>query len=272
MLDATSLEVACPKCAVPFVPARSNQTYCSKACQKNATRAPRTVAASNEERRRQECRSGRLQGLSDTFFETPPKYRTAFMLALINEGRRKSELRAWLIQRELLCHWVHHEGSGRLHIVQCLDHFCREVFGQRSFEVLQRTWRLRKGQKPVFPAIYFGPTEPSIYTDGLPRSRPFAKFCREAAPNGRTSPRLIGANHPASPRAMPDVAFWANLATLRMVAPLTTLPTDEEVRARYLKKVGCEPTNVDDDLARVDQIIFDVDQAVVRRRNPPPPL
>jgi hypothetical protein len=68
------------------------------------------------------------------------------------------------------------------------------------------------------------------------------------------------------------VAYWAKLATLRMVAPLTTLPTNEEVRARHLKKVGCEPPNVDDDLARVDQIIFDLDHFVARRRNPPPPL
>ena len=93
MLDATLLEAACPKCATPFVPARSNQTYCSKQCQKNASRGPRTIATSVEERRRHESRIGRLQGLSDALFETPPKDRTSFMVALINEGRRKAELR-----------------------------------------------------------------------------------------------------------------------------------------------------------------------------------
>ncbi|MBD1204751.1 MAG: hypothetical protein H9533_11510 [Rhodobacteraceae bacterium] len=215
---------------------------------------------------------GRLKGLSDALFETPPKYRTAFMLALINEGRRKSELRGWLTQRELLLQWVHHEGSGRLHIVQCLDHFCREVFGRRSYEVLRPNWRLPKGEKPAFPAIYFGPTEPSVYTDGLPRSRPFATFRSEAKQHGGTPPLLLESIHTASPKAIPDFAFWANLAALRLETPIAPVPTDEEVRLRFRKRVGCEPPNLDDDFARVDQIILDLDQAVAARLNPPPPL
>lgn len=173
MLDALSLQVACPKCQVPFVPARSNQTYCSKACQKNAARAPRTVATSAEERRRQELRFGRLRGLSDSFFETHPRYRSAFMIDLIEEARNNAELRGWLTRREQLRRWDHHSGTGRLHIAHCLDHFCSETFGMRSFQVLSREFELPAEEQTVFAALYFGPTGLSIYEDGSLHRRPF---------------------------------------------------------------------------------------------------
>jgi hypothetical protein len=124
MLDMSTLQNICPKCATDFVQARSNQRYCSSRCAKaatrNATRGPRTVAESAQEARRQEQRSGQLLSLSNTFFETHPRYRAAFLVDLIAEARSKAELRGWLTRREALTPWQNHKGTGRLHIAQLL--------------------------------------------------------------------------------------------------------------------------------------------------------
>ena len=157
MLDSTNMLTTCPKCGEGFTPARSNQKFCSRGCQKNTTRGPRTVGESPEERQRQAARSGRLKGLSDAFFETPPQYRAAFMVALITEARAKGELRKWVTKWELLRSWHHHPGTGRLHIAHCLDHFCREVFGRRSFVILDPNTVLPCEEETAFPACYYGP-------------------------------------------------------------------------------------------------------------------
>ena len=170
MLDSTSLQTTCPRCEIGFIPSRSNQKFCSRLCQKatslHVTRLPRTIANSAEERRRQGFRSGRLKGLSDAFYETLPSYRAAFMVALIAEARGKTELRKWLTQRELLRVWNHHPGTGRLHIAHCLDHFCSEVYGLRSFIILDSKTPLPSEEETAFPALYFGPGELPVYEDG----------------------------------------------------------------------------------------------------------
>lgn len=176
MLDSASLQTACPKCSVEFIPARSNQKFCSRLCQKaatgNATRGPRTVAASPEERRRQSNRSNRLQNLSDAFFETLPTYRAEFMEKLIAEGRGNRELRKWLTKWEAIGCRAHSRGTGRLHIAFCLDAYCREVYGMRSFNVLNPEKSIPHEYGLAVPAQYFGPYEMSVYEDGSLTRRP----------------------------------------------------------------------------------------------------
>lgn len=92
------------------------------------------------------------------------------MVSLLEEARRSSELRQWLTQRDMLRGWDYHSGTGRLHIAQCLDHFCSEVFGIRSFRALEGDVELPPEEEAVFPALYYGPTADSVYEDGsLPR-------------------------------------------------------------------------------------------------------
>jgi hypothetical protein len=169
-------DAVCPKCAVTFSPRRKDQRYCGKPCAKaatrNATRGPRTVTESAHEARRQEERTGRMLSLSNSFFETHPRYRAAFTVDLIAEARRKAELRGWLTRKEALRPWQHHQGTGRLHIAQCLDDFCQEVYRMRSFEVLDPETTLPPEAEVAFPALYYGPGQTPIYESGDLERRP----------------------------------------------------------------------------------------------------
>lgn len=176
--DIAGQEVAvcCPRCQLPFFSKRKDQKYCGKPCAKaasrNATRGPRKVADSVEAARIQEARNGRVGGLSHAFYETHPAYRSAFMQRLIVQGRGNAELRRLVTVRALLRSWVRDEGTGRLHIVHILDHFCQEVYGLRSFEVLNRENDLPPVDVLAFPAAYFGPDAPPVYEDGALKERP----------------------------------------------------------------------------------------------------
>lgn len=176
MLDMSTIQISCPKCDAAFIRARSNQKYCSNRCAKaatrNATRGPRTVAESSHEARRQEQRAGCMLSLSNSFFETHPRFRAAYMVELIAEARGKAELRGWLTRKEAMRPWQHHQGTGRLHIAQCLDDFCHDIYRMRSFKVLDPATALPSEAEVAFPAMYFGPGETPIYESGDLERRP----------------------------------------------------------------------------------------------------
>lgn len=166
----------CPMCLKPFTAARSNQRYCRKQCAKaatrNATRGPRKVTESPSAARTHEARTGRIRGLSHALYETPPAYRSAFLQRLIVEARGNAELRNLVTVPDLLRSWDRDDGTGRLHIAHVLDHFCREVYGLRSFEVLNLDTDLRPVDDLAFPAEYYGPDAPPVYEDGALKERP----------------------------------------------------------------------------------------------------
>lgn len=166
----------CPRCSQSFTPKRSDAAYCSRPCQKaatnNAARGPRLIAESPEARRAHENRKGRIKGLSDALYETPPAYRADFMQRLITEARGNAELRCLVTNRKMLRSWARDEGTGRLHIAHVLDHYCREVYERRSCEVLNPEAELPSTNVLAFPAEYFGPDSPPIYEDGSLKKRP----------------------------------------------------------------------------------------------------
>ena len=174
--NGQGVAVCCPRCQEMFEPKRKDQTYCSRPCQKaatnNATRGPRKVADSAEAARIHESRKGRTRGLSHALYETPPAYRSAFLQRLVVEGRGNAELRRLVTVRALLRCWNRDEGTGRLHIAHVLDHFCQEVYGQRSFVVLNPKTVLPPVDALAFPAEYFGPDAPPVYEDGALKERP----------------------------------------------------------------------------------------------------
>jgi hypothetical protein len=87
------------------------------------------------------------------------------------ECRGNSELRRLVTLRALLRSWDTDEGTGRLHIAHILDHFCREVYGLRSFEVLNPGTELPPEDVLAFPAEYFGPDALPVYEDGALKER-----------------------------------------------------------------------------------------------------
>lgn len=166
----------CLVCGTCFIPRRKDQRYCHKTCAKVATRNnsrnPRRVSESAEAARTYESRKGRVRGLSHALYETPPAYRASFLQRLIAEGRYNAELRRLITIRCLVRSWFGIEGTGRLHIAHVLDHFCQEVYGMRSFEVLDRDTSLPPLHALAFPTEYFGPDAPPVYSDGALKERP----------------------------------------------------------------------------------------------------
>lgn len=168
--------VNCAKCATSFSPRRKDQRFCSKPCAKaatrNASRGTRELEFSVTARRTHEVRKGRIKGLSHGLYETPPAYRSDYLQRLIAEGRGNAELRRLVTVRDLLRSWGRDEGTGRLHIVHILDHFCQEVYGMRSFQVFNPATKLPSADILAFPAAYFGPDAPPVYEDGRLKTRP----------------------------------------------------------------------------------------------------
>lgn len=184
-LEAIRLaEPVCSVCATPFTRTRKDKRYCSKKCarvaSRNAKRGPRLIADSAAAKRIHESRKGRVRGLSDALYETPPTYRAEYLQRLIAMARRNAELRRLVTNREMLRSWMRDEGTGRLHIAHVLDHYCREVYGQRSFEVVNPATELPGSDELVFPAEYFGPDAPPIYKDGGLNVRPCPWKARKA--------------------------------------------------------------------------------------------
>lgn len=183
-VETLNPQATCPRCATEFAPKRRDAVYCSRQCQKaatnNAARGPRRIADSAEARRIHENRKGRVKALSDSLYETPPAYRADFMQRLIAEARGNAELRCLVTNREMLRSWARLRGNrdaggagtGRLHIAHVLDHYCREVYGQRSYEVVNPETVLPSSDELAFPAEYFGPDAPPIYGDGILKERP----------------------------------------------------------------------------------------------------
>lgn len=168
--------VCCSRCQVPFLPRRKDQKYCGETCAKaatrNTTRGPRKIAESADAARIHESRKGRVGRLSHALHETPPAYRAAFLHRLIGEGRGNAELRRLVTVRALLRSWSRDEGTGRLNIAHVLDHFCQEVYGLRSFQVLNPKTILPPVEALCFPAAYYGPEVPPVYEDGALKERP----------------------------------------------------------------------------------------------------
>ena len=147
-------------------------SQCAKAATRNASRGPRTITESWDAKRIHEARQGRCRGLSHALYETPPAYRAEFLERLISEAREGAELRRLVTTRQLLKCWTRDEGTGRLHIVHVLDHYCQEVYGQRSYEVLNPANSLPSAIMLAFPAEYYGPDAPPLYEDGSLKRRP----------------------------------------------------------------------------------------------------
>jgi hypothetical protein len=130
-------------------------------------------------------------GLSHALYETPPAYRAEFLQRLILEARGNAELRRLVTVRALLRSWGRNEGTGRLHIAHVLDHFCREVYGLRSFKVVDPNYVIPTEEALAFPAEYFGPDAPPVYEDGSLKRRP----CPWATRNVQSAPHHYSGEH-----------------------------------------------------------------------------
>lgn len=122
----------CPKCNIQFTPRRTNQTYCSSRCQKNASRQDRSGEYAQEGTRDAE----RIHDLTDAYVRNHrPEARPQFIANLIQaaiHGNRN--VRRALSYRGTL----RDEDGGRYpSIGQEADRVCLKVFGKSVAAFLQ---------------------------------------------------------------------------------------------------------------------------------------
>lgn len=78
----------CPGCGTAYKPRRRNQRYCSRACQKNATRGPRTADASPSRQYDLRRKRALLEWLNTTYYGTPPADRPYVLRGWMDDARR----------------------------------------------------------------------------------------------------------------------------------------------------------------------------------------
>lgn len=86
------MTVTCPACGLAFEPKRSTQRYCDRACQRNATRGPRTTATSPSQRDDKRRKRSLLIWLNTTYYATPPAQRLGLLKEWLDEAREASGL------------------------------------------------------------------------------------------------------------------------------------------------------------------------------------
>jgi len=129
----------CPRCAQGFTPRRRDAVYCSRQCQRAATRHSARGSREAEHRQRSQCHYERAAWLSYDLNRMPPARRRAMLLALLEAASGgDAALRNILLDPRLLGA-DRASGIGKLYpdtksrdalnIAKMAYHFCMEEWG-----------------------------------------------------------------------------------------------------------------------------------------------
>jgi hypothetical protein len=138
----------CPTCHKGFLPKRNNQSYCSKGCQKNASRGSRLITDSPTERRRTHEHYNRAYWLGGDLYTLPPDKRLGFIAQIIEWARMgDASLRNILTDPKLLkpCkehnyhHWRKRPKAYRT-IAQAADAYCWKFWACSVREVVNNNF------------------------------------------------------------------------------------------------------------------------------------
>lgn len=127
----------CPACLTKFTRQRRNQQFCSRDCQKNASRGSRKVSDSWEAKRRSHAHYSRALWLAHDLYTSPPNQRLGFMAEIITAARtHDAQLRGILTDPRLLCASRDSPGlffrrcpASYKTIAQAADRYCRKFWG-----------------------------------------------------------------------------------------------------------------------------------------------
>ena len=122
---SATLEPDCPACGIPFIPGRKNQEYCSRYCQKNASRGFRHL----ENFTRDAHEATRTRDLRETLYAAPPSERLGVMKDILDAAYHDGSLRNILTRPELLSDSPYSAGRGRMNIAKAADAYCRKFMG-----------------------------------------------------------------------------------------------------------------------------------------------
>jgi ribosomal protein S27AE len=138
----------CPKCGTAFTPKRTNQKYCGRSCQSNASRGPRSGEYSYELAERNRKHYERAGWLCHDIYRLPFDQRLQFMADLIEAAREgDGELRGILTDPKLLgaepCFGIGKLGDDKRNgamknIAKAADAYCRRFWGTGVANVVHK--------------------------------------------------------------------------------------------------------------------------------------
>lgn len=134
----------CPICQAHFMQRRKDAQFCSRSCQKNSARGPRTIRESPAERRRNSDHYSRTMELAAHLYGLPPHERLGFMKQLVDAARsHDSQLRSSFTDPKLLRAgrkepWWFYRRSPRVYLTisQAAHSYCKKFLNAGIRHVL----------------------------------------------------------------------------------------------------------------------------------------
>lgn len=149
--------IICPTCNNSFEPKRSNQTYCAKSCQKNASRGNRDVEANA----RNKLHYRRALDLAELIYTAPIDQRLDIMKTILDAARdHDAVLRNILRYPDFLGaspedrYLFHRRAPGSYRTIsQAANAYCRKFFGLSVGNYLRNGF---EGEHEVVRKVDFG--------------------------------------------------------------------------------------------------------------------
>lgn len=134
--------IDCPACGNSFTRKRTNQHFCSRCCQQNASRTDRFL----ENLLRDEYQSARAADLREMLYSAPPNERLGIMKDILDAAEHDGSLRNILTWPILLADRMGSAGRGQSNIAKAADAYTKKFFGVSITAYIRG---VRKGSRPL---------------------------------------------------------------------------------------------------------------------------
>jgi len=133
----------CPSCSTVFIPKRSNQRYCSRACQRSTSRNAARGNRTNENKHRSWQHYERADRLKEMIYSTPPHERLGMMKHILELIPDDAGLRNILTDPKL--HKQPPRGDKRVNVAKAADAYTQKFFG---LSIKRYIKAIRAGEEP----------------------------------------------------------------------------------------------------------------------------
>lgn len=141
--DDETCIVNCPGCSTAFSPKRSNQSYCSRECQRQVSRNTSRGSRSAENRERSWRHYERVHRLTEIVYASPPQERLGVMKHTLGFISHDAGLRNILTDPEL--HKQPPRSDGRINIAKAANAYTQTFYG---LSIKRYIKAIRAGQEP----------------------------------------------------------------------------------------------------------------------------
>ena len=139
----------CPACGTSFKPKRSNQTYCSRPCQRKTSRNSARGDRSAENKQRSWKHYERSARLKEMIYSTPPQERLGMMQHILSFIPHDAGLRNILTDPEL--HGMPPRADSRMNIAKAANAYTQKFFG---LSIRRYIKAVRAGTEPNGIALF----------------------------------------------------------------------------------------------------------------------